>query len=341
MEAKSSLASNADILLEVKDLRTYFHTDDGVVKAVDGLNLTILSGEIFGLVGESGCGKTVTALSTMRLIDPPGEIIDGEVCFNGISLMQLSDEEMADMRGAQISMIFQEPQSRLNPVFTIGTQITEVLQIHQKIRNVEASKQTNELLRQVGIPDPENMALAYPHQLSGGQAQRVMIAMALALKPKLLIADEPTTALDVTVQAQLLEVINNLRKQFNTAVIIITHNLGVVARYADNVQVMYAGRLVEGGPTDAIYKDPCHPYTIGLLSSVPRLDMARDCALTTIDGVPPNLSRLPGNICAFSPRCKYATKECTENRPELKEVGPNHTAACFKADKIRELNRIC
>lgn len=299
-------------------------------------------GECVALVGESACGKSVSALSVMRLIPyPPGIIVGGEIIFDGIDLLKVSDEEMRSIRGNRIAMVFQEPTTSLNPVLSVERQLTESLELHQKLDKTEASAEALKLLKLVGIPDPERRLKDYPHQFSGGMQQRIMIAMALSCNPALIIADEPTTALDVTVQAQLLEVINNLRKQFNTAVIIITHNLGVVARYADNVQVMYAGRLVEGGPTDAIYKNPCHPYTIGLLSSVPRLDMARDCALTTIDGLPPNLSRLPGNICAFSPRCKYATKECTENRPELKEVGPNHTAACFKTDEIRELNRVC
>jgi oligopeptide transport system ATP-binding protein len=299
-------------------------------------------GECVALVGESACGKSVSALSVMRLIPyPPGIIVGGEIIFDGIDLLKVSDEEMRSIRGNRIAMNFQEPTTSLNPVLSVERQLTESLELHRKLDKTAASAEALKLLKLVGIPDPERRLKDYPHQFSGGMQQRIMIAMALSCNPALIIADEPTTALDVTVQAQLLEVINDLRKQFNTAVIIITHNLGVVARYADNVQVMYAGRLVEGGPTDAIYKGPCHPYTIGLLSSVPRLDMARDCALTTIDGLPPNLSRLPGNICAFSPRCKYATKECTENRPELKEVGPNHTVACFKTDKIRELNKVC
>jgi len=331
VEAKSSLTSNADILLTVKELRTYFHTDDGVVKAVDGLNLAVLPGEIFGLVGESGCGKTVTALSIMRLIDSPGEIIDGQVDFDGSPLMQLSEEEMADVRGAQISMIFQEPQSRLNPVFTIGTQISEVLQIHHKIRNVEASNQTIELLRQVGIPDPENMALAYPHQLSGGQAQRVMIVMALALNPKLLIADEPTTALDVTIQAQILDLIQCLSRQGNTAVILITHDLGVISEIVDRVAVMYAGYVVEQANVDKLFNKPLHPYTQGLMNSVPILGQ-RKGVLDTIPGTVPTLVDMPPG-CRFAPRCKarvdYDLIICTDKEPDLVETENEHLSRCW------------
>lgn len=331
MRAKSSLTSSTDILLEVKELRTYFHTDDGVVKAVDGLDLTILSGEIFGLVGESGCGKTVTALSIMRLIDPPGEIMNGNVHFNGISLMQLSDEEMADVHGAQISMIFQEPQSRLNPVFTIGTQIAEVLQVHRKISDAEASNQSYELLRQVGIPDPENLALAYPHQLSGGQAQRVMIAMALALNPKLLIADEPTTALDVTIQAQILDLIRGLSHQGNTAVILITHDLGVISEIVDRVAVMYAGYVVEQANVDKLFNKPLHPYTQGLMNSIPILGQ-RKGILDTIPGTVPTLVDIPPG-CRFAPRCRarvdYELTICADIEPDLIEIENDHLSRCW------------
>jgi oligopeptide/dipeptide ABC transporter ATP-binding protein len=331
VDAKSSLTSSADILLEVKELRTYFPTEDGVVKAVDGLDLTILSGEIFGLVGESGCGKTVTALSIMRLIDPPGEIMNGDVHFNGISLMQLSDEEMADVHGAQISMIFQEPQSRLNPVFTIGTQIAEMFQIHLRVRNDEASNRAIELLRQVGIPDPENLALAYSHQLSGGQAQRVMIAMALALNPKLLIADEPTTALDVTIQAQILDLIRSLSRQGNTAVILITHDLGVISEIVDRVAVMYAGHVVEQATVDKLFNRPLHPYTQGLMNSIPILGQ-RKGVLDTIPGTVPTLVDIPPG-CRFAPRCRarvdYDLAICVNEEPDLAKTENDHQSRCW------------
>jgi len=319
----------AERVLEVKDLKTYFYTGEGEVRAVDGMSYYIEEGESIGIVGESACGKSVSALSLVRLIPyPPGIIVGGEIIFKGRDLLQVSEEEMRDIRGEEIAFIFQEPSTALNPVLTVRRQLTEALMLHHGVEIEEATEQGLKLLHQVGIPDPEKRLTEYPFQFSGGMQQRIMIAMALSCNPDLLIADEPTTSVDVTVQAQLLELMSSLKEQFGMALIVITHNLGVVARYVQRVNVMYAGRLVETGPTDDIYAAPKHPYTLGLLQSVPRLDMPRQRELHVIPGMPPNLARLPTG-CAFHPRCEYATDRCRHETPELEEVGENHYRACF------------
>jgi oligopeptide transport system ATP-binding protein len=327
-----------EILLKVKDLRTYFYIREGELRAVDGLSYTVKKGEFLALVGESACGKSVSALSIMRLIPyPPGIIVGGEIIFEGKDLLKLSEEEMRSIRGNRIAMVFQEPMTSLNPVLTIGRQIAESLELHRGFNREGALEESVKFLKLVGIPDAERRINQYPYQFSGGMQQRIMIAMALSCEPALLIADEPTTSVDVTVQAQLMELINNLRAEFGMAVVLITHNLGVVARYAEHVVVMYAGRLMETGPTDAIYSNPRHPYTIGLIASVPRLDLPRDRSLHVIPGLPPNLARLPKNICPFAPRCQFRDKKCTEARPELEQVGDGHYAACFRHNEIEKL----
>lgn len=326
-----------EVILDVKDLRTYFYTQEGEVKAVDGLSYYVNRGESVGLVGESACGKSVSALSILRLIPyPPGIIVGGEIFFQGDDLLKSSEEDMRHIRGNRIAMIFQEPTTSLNPVLTVKRQISEALELHRGMDKETSFQETVRLLKLVGIPDAERRAGDYPFQFSGGMQQRIMIAMALSCDPALLIADEPTTSVDVTVQAQLLEIIAELRERLGTAVIIITHNLGVVARYVDRVNVMYAGRLVETAPTDELYARPKHPYTIGLLASVPRLDSERKKSLRIIKGLPPNLSRLPGG-CAFHPRCDYAMDRCREETPVLEEIGENHMRACFyDADKLEK-----
>jgi oligopeptide/dipeptide ABC transporter ATP-binding protein len=311
--------TTAQPLLDVQDLVTYFYTDDGVVKAVDGVDFKVESGEIIGLVGESGCGKSVTSFSIMGLVDEPGKIIQGRIIYEGKNLLELSDSEMQNVRGNHISMIFQQPHSCLNPVFNIGSQIVEVFQIHERIEKKEAWKKAIDLLRVVGIPDPEKKANAFPHELSGGQAQRVMIAMALALNPKLLIADEPTTALDVTIQAQILNLLADLRTKFKTSIILITHDLGVIAEMADRVAIMYAGKIVEETNVRSLFKTPLHPYTHGLIASVPVLGEIKD-TLDTIPGNVPNLINLPPG-CRFSSRCeareKYGLEICSNQEPSL------------------------
>ena len=331
MRAIPTTASNNNFLLNVKGLRTHFYTEDGVVKAVDGVDLKVMPGEVFGLVGESGCGKTVTALSILRLIEPPGKITAGTVHFDGNSLMNLSKREMVNLRGMQISMIFQQPGSSLNPVFSVGAQVAEVFQIHQGIKKEQAWKQAVDLLHQMGIPDPEERARAYPHQMSGGQAQRVMIAMALALNPKLLIADEPTTALDVTIQAQILDLIQGLSKQRNTAVILITHDLGIIAEMADRVAVMYAGHVVEQANLEDLFENPMHPYTQGLLNSIPIMGQEKDL-LETIPGTVPNLIGMPPG-CRFAPRCTSMIENeltiCGEKEPDLIGAENGHSVRCW------------
>lgn len=290
------------------------------------------------IVGESGCGKSVSALSIMRLIPyPPGIIVGGEIIFDGRDILKVSEKEMRHIRGNRIAMVFQEPSTSLNPVLTVNSQLSEAIELHRGLEAKAASEEALRLLRLVGIPDPERRLKDYPHQFSGGMQQRIMIAMAISCNPALLIADEPTTAVDVTVQAQLLEIMNDLRNQFGMAMIVITHNLGIVARYAERVEVMYAGRLVEGGPTNDIYNNPRHPYTVGLLESVPRLDLPRKRDLSVIEGLPPNLARLPENVCAFSDRCKFALQKCREQRPELEEVESGHVAACLRSHELRQL----
>ena len=316
-------------VLQVKNLKTYFYTEDGVVKAVDGISYDLERGETLGLVGESGCGKSVSALSLMRLIpSPPGKIVGGEAYLEGTDLLKLSSEEMRRRRGKDIAMIFQEPMTSLNPVLTIGRQLTEALEVHLKMNRKTANQRAAELLEEVGMPDAKRRLNDYPHHLSGGMRQRVMIAMALSCEPKVLLADEPTTAVDVTIQAQLLDLIHRLSKERGTAVVIITHNLGVVARYADRVNVMYAGRIVETSTAGKVYSNPGHPYTLGLLRSVPRLDEERGDRLVPIEGMPPDLAHKPQG-CAFRPRCSFAIATCQEKDPQLMAVDQGHLAACW------------
>ena len=294
------------MLLDVRNLKTYFYTAAGIVRAVEGMSYTVRPGETVALVGESGCGKSVSALSVMRLVSAPaGRIVGGQVLFQGRDLLALDEESMRHIRGREIAMVFQEPMTSLNPVLSIGRQLTEPLEIHLGMPPEQARQQAGDLLSTVGIPDPERRLKQYPHQFSGGMRQRMMIAMALACNPALVLADEPTTALDVTIQAQILELMKDLSRQRGIAVVLITHNLGVVARYADRVNVMYAGKLVEQGSARDVYSDPRHPYTVGLLRSVPRLDEPRKATLRPIGGQPPDLMHLPPG-CAFAPRCQYA-----------------------------------
>ncbi len=328
----------AEKILEVKDLKTYFYTRDGELKAVDGLSYYVKPGESVGLVGESACGKSVSALSVMRLIPyPPGLIVGGEILFEGRDLLKLTEEEMRKIRGNKIAMVFQEPTTSLNPSLTVRRQLTESLELHRGLDSAGSLQEAIRVLDLVGIPDAPKRVGDYPYQFSGGMQQRIMIAMALSCNPALLIADEPTTSLDVTVQAQLLEMIDSLKSKFGTAVMIITHNLGVVARYVDRVNVMYAGRLVESGATDALFGRPLHPYTLGLLQSVPRLDLPRKRALSVIQGLPPNLARLPGG-CAFHPRCSFAMDQCRKERPPLIEVEEAHFSACLRSGELEELS---
>ncbi len=327
----------ADNVLEIKDLTTYFYTEAGVVKAVDGVTWELEQGEILGIVGESGCGKSVSALSVMRLVPyPPGRIVRGEVIFEGEDLMQVGDTEMRNIRGNRIAMVFQEPMTSLNPVLTIGRQLTESLEVHQGMSKVQANERAAELLEMVGIPDAERRLRDWPHQFSGGMRQRVMIAMALSCNPSLIIADEPTTALDVTIQAQILELMRDLAQQFDTSLIIITHNLGVVARYAKRVIVMYAGKIIETSSADEIYHNPKHPYTLGLLNSVPRLDEQMKVKLDPIEGLPPDLVNMPAG-CSFAPRCKFAIDRCTQEAPPLEPVLDGHNAACWRSQELTEL----
>jgi oligopeptide/dipeptide ABC transporter ATP-binding protein len=325
------VSNNNSNILEIKNLKTYFYTEAGAVKAVDSVNLVVRRGEVLGLVGESGCGKSVTSLSIMRLISQPGRIVAGEIIFDNADLLKLPEKKMVAIRGNRMSMIFQQPQSSLNPVFRVGDQLSEAIVLHQDVSKEEAHERTIELLRMVGIPEPESRARAYPHELSGGMAQRVMIAMALACVPELLIADEPTTALDVTIQAQILDLMRNLRNKMDTAIILITHDLGVVAEMCDRVNVMYAGRIVEEAGVVELFKSPKHPYTAALIGSTPVLGQA-DRELTTIPGSVPNLIDLPVG-CKFAPRCQARIdnqlERCTEEEPHLKEIAPNHWVRCW------------
>ncbi|MFL2651128.1 MAG: ABC transporter ATP-binding protein [Anaerolineales bacterium] len=316
-------------LLEVKDLQTIFSTSDGVVNAVNGISYSLKAGEALGIVGESGCGKSVGALSIMGLIpNPPGQVVDGEILFDGTDLLSLSAEKMRQVRGQQIAMIFQDPMTSLNPVLTIGQQIGEALRLHKGLDKKGARRQTVHLLETVGIPDAEQRLNSYPHQFSGGMRQRVMIAMALSSEPKLLIADEPTTALDVTIQAQIVDLIKRLRDELGMAIIWITHDLGVVAGFVDKVVVMYAGHIVEMAPLKEFYANPLHPYTIGLLGSLPRIDAKSDQKLVSIDGLPPDLIDMP-SCCPFIDRCSYAIERCGEENPSHRQVGPEHYIACW------------
>lgn len=324
-------------LLDIRGLKTVFHTDAGVVRAVDGVDFRIEEGETVGIVGESGCGKSVMALSVMQLVpDPPGEIVEGEVLWQGRDLLRLTRSEMRRVRGAEIGMIFQEPMTSLNPVLTVGHQIVEPLQQHEDMTRQQATRRATELLELAGMPDAEARLRDYPHMLSGGQRQRVMIAIALSCNPKLLIADEATTALDVTIQAQILELMRGLTERFGTALMLITHNLGVVARYADRVSVMYAGRIRETASAERVYSAPRHPYTLGLLGSVPRLDARREGGkLVQISGDVPDPLNLPSG-CAFRTRCGYATERCAAEDPGLVEVESGHGTACWEWERVGE-----
>jgi oligopeptide/dipeptide ABC transporter ATP-binding protein len=323
-------------LLDVRDLQTHFVTRGGVVRAVDGVSWDVEEGETVALVGESGCGKSVTALSIMRLVAlPAGRIVGGQILFKGRDLLTLNEEEMRRVRGREIGMIFQEPMTSLNPVLTIGRQLTEGLEIHLGMSQTDARRRATELLGMVGIPDPGRRLSQYPHQFSGGMRQRMMIAMALACDPALILADEPTTALDVTIQAQILELMKDLSRRLGVAMLIITHNLGVVARYADRVNVMYAGRIIERGTARELYGAPRHPYTLGLLRSVPRLDEPRRARLAPIDGQPPDLTRLPPG-CAFAPRCAFRVERCGAEVPPLVPVnGAGHVSACWEVARVQ------
>ncbi|WP_454621715.1 ABC transporter ATP-binding protein [Bradyrhizobium cenepequi] len=332
-------ASKGETVLEVKNLKTVFFTNSGLFKAVDDVSFSVRRGETLAIVGESGCGKSVTALSVMRLVpDPPGKIVGGEIMLEGQNLLALDDEAMRKIRGNRISMIFQEPMTSLNPVMRIGDQITEALRLHQDISGKEAWKQAVGMLRLVRIPEPERRAQEYPHQLSGGMRQRAMIAMALACRPALLIADEPTTALDVTIQAQILALMVDLQKKLGTGLILITHDLGVVAQTAQRVIVMYAGRKVEEASVEALFENPLHPYTRGLMASipaVPSLDARADARLVEIPGMVPSLTKLPPG-CAFAPRCRFAIPRCREEYPPLGDFGGRHLAACWRAGEMAE-----
>jgi peptide/nickel transport system ATP-binding protein len=329
----------AEPLLEVKDLKVHFPTDDGLVKAVDGVSYSLQPGETLGIVGESGSGKSVSSLTVMGLITPKQANISGEVLFQGQDLLKLPKDEMRTIRGEKISMIFQDPMTSLHPFYKVGYQISESILQHQDISKDEAMDQAVEMLRRVNIPHPKDRADQYPHEFSGGMRQRAMIAMALALNPDVLIADEPTTALDVTVQAQILDLIDRLKSEFNAAVIIITHDLGVVAEHCDNIMVMYGGKAAEFGNAEDIYYQPLHPYTWGLLSSIPRLDEEKKERLNPIRGLPPSLIQVPPG-CAFHPRCPYRFDPCDKDVPELLPVDGHHAAACHLslADKERIRN---
>jgi oligopeptide/dipeptide ABC transporter ATP-binding protein len=315
-------------LLEVRNLTTHFYTQDGIVQAVNDVSYYVGAGETVALVGESGCGKTVSALSVLRLIqEPPGKIMSGQIFFKGTDLLQLSSKEIQKVRGGHISMIFQEPLTSLNPVLTIGRQLTEALEFHRNLTRDQADEEAVRLLESVGITQAEKRLKSYPHNFSGGMRQRVMIAMAISCKPEMIIADEPTTAVDVTVQAQLLELIRNISKELHTSLILITHNLGIVARYAQRVYVMYAGRIVEHGTAKDIFHTPAHPYTIGLMASVPRLDEAKKARLQPIEGQPPDLLLTTGG-CAFKPRCNFCEGTCHLESHSLVEISPGHFTAC-------------
>jgi len=323
-------------LLEVHDLKTQFSTPEGVVKAVDGVSFELNAGETLGIVGESGSGKSVTALSLMRLIPPPGRIVGGRVLYDGRDLTKLSESEMQGIRGESIAMIFQDPMTSLNPVFKVGWQVGEPLMLHRAESKAKAFSSAISVLAKVGIPSPADRARDYPHHFSGGMRQRAMIAMGLTTTPKVLIADEPTTALDVTIQAQILELLRNVNREFGTATILITHNLGVVAGMCERVMVMYAGRVVESGPTVDVFAHPKHPYTWSLLRSIPRLDAERHEALRPIEGLPPDLIDLPSG-CAFHPRCTFAIDRCKRDTPALNRVGDTQLAACWVTQAGTEL----
>ncbi len=323
-------------ILEVKNLKTYFYTDEGEVPAVDGLDFNLDERETLAIVGESGCGKSVTSLSILRLIPyPPGKIVEGEILYKGKDLLKLNEKEMRSVRGNDISMIFQEPMTSLNPVFTVGKQIIESLIYHQNMTKQQAKTRAIEMINLVGIPTPEKCICNYPHQLSGGMRQRIMIAMALACNPKILIADEPTTALDVTIQAQILRLMSDLKEKTNTAIILITHDLGIVAQIAKNVMVMYAGEAVEYGDVHSIFINPLHPYTIGLLESIPKLNDEKE-KLYNIKGTVPNPRDYPKG-CRFAPRCDKVIDKCINEKPPLKEVGNNRKVRCWNHEEVKKI----
>ncbi len=315
-------------LVEIKNLKTYFYTEDGVVKAVDDVSFNIKKGEIIGVVGESGCGKSVTAMSIMRLIpSPPGKIVGGEILFEDKKILELKDDEMRAIRGNDIAVIFQEPMTSLNPIFTIGYQIEEVIMLHQRLNKVEAKKKAVEMLKLVGVPRADEIVECYPHELSGGMRQRAMIAMAVSCNPKLLIADEPTTALDVTIQAQILDIMKDLKKKLDTSIMLITHDLGVIAEMAEYVVVMYAGKVIEEAPVIELFQNPMHPYTEGLMKSKPSLDKDVD-RLYSIPGQVPNPINMPEE-CYFCARCPKAIDICRKQQPSIREIRPGHKVACF------------
>ena len=338
VRTKSDLTP-ADAVLDIENLQTHFFTPGGVVRAVDGVSYAVRSGETLGVVGESGCGKSVTALSVLRLVaDPPGRIVGGAIRFGGTNLLDLSEHEMEAIRGNDISMIFQEPMTSLNPLMTVGRQVSEAIALHQGLSRRDAFDQAVEMLRRVHIPEPDRRVHAYPHQLSGGMRQRVMIAMALSCDPKVLIADEPTTALDVTIQAQILDLMRELQDRLGAAIVLITHDLGVVAENADRVVVMYAGRKVEEASAKALFESPGHPYTIGLMGSIPNLEVAahanaRRARLTEIKGMVPSLADLPKG-CTFAPRCGFATDQCRADYPPLVQHRPGHWVSCWHAEHL-------
>ena len=338
------LEKNREVILDVQHLKTYFLSgkhNETEMRASDDLSYQVHKGEFVAIVGESGSGKSVSALSVLGLIPyPPGLVVDGKILFHGKDLLEAGDEEIREIRGSKISMIFQEPSTALNPVVTVGKQIAEAIRIHEKgISRKKAMERAVELLRRVNIPNPEVRARQYPFELSGGMQQRAMIAMAMSCNPEILICDEPTTALDVTVQAQVLEQLNSLREEFGTALILITHNLGVVARYADSVKVMYGGKIIEEGNPEDIFENPHHPYTLGLIRAVPRLDLPRSYGLNAIEGEPPDMSRISPDSCAFAGRCKYASELCSNRRPPLEEIREGHFCACFHKDQTEQERR--
>ena len=323
-------------ILKVSDLVTRFYTEDGIVHAVNGISYTLTEKESMAIVGESGSGKSVGVLSIMGLIpDPPGKVEAGEVLYNGRDLLKLSANEMRQIRGRDIAMIFQDPMTSLNPVLTIGQQLTEALRLHLGMNEEQANERASELLRIVGIPDSADRLNDFPHQFSGGQRQRIMIAMALSCNPSILIADEPTTALDVTIQAQIVDLVKRLQEELGMAIIWITHDLGIVAGMVDKVSVMYAGFIVEQGPVRDVYKKTSHPYTLGLLESIPKIDNRDRTRLYTIKGLPPDLLQEP-NSCPFAPRCPFVIDKCLQENPPLKPVAPNHLAACWRWEEVRE-----
>lgn len=325
--------SSENPLLSIEDLKTWFYTDDGIARAVDGVSYAIRPGETLGVVGESGCGKSVTAMSVLQLVPtPPGKYVGGEILFKGENLLEKSEAEMRKIRGKEISVIFQEPMTSLNPVFRVGDQIGESLRLHEGMTKAQARERSIELLKQVGIPSPEQRIDEYPHQLSGGMKQRVMIAIALACNPSLLIADEPTTALDVTIQAQILELLRDLQREKGMAILMITHDLGVVAENADHVVVMYAGKVVESAPVEELFENPKHPYTVGLFRSLPRLEQESE-RLEVIEGNVPNPLQFPSG-CKFRPRCPHASETCAATEPDLNQIDPKHHVACHHWEEV-------